>query len=210
MKMNPVLKKLHQDNREFVTSVEIKRYCARFKINYENTIRNLSSKGYLLRIFKGVFYIKSFDEVKLDKLKYSHLELVSNGMNLLDINEWYFCLFTALKLNNMTHEYFTIDHAASNVLFRGKPITIAGRKFKFYKLKPDLMTFGIKREGAIRYSDPEKTILDFTYIWRYNGLPKNKIQINLSEYIPHVSSDIIKKYFDYYPKSVRQTVESIL
>jgi len=73
---------LHLEGHEFVTSDEIKKFCTSYKLDYYNTIRYLTSKGYLLRIFKGIFYIKSFDEFKLGKIKYSHLELVSKGMEL--------------------------------------------------------------------------------------------------------------------------------
>lgn len=30
-------------------------------------------------------------------------------------------------------------------------------------------------ENGVRYSGPEKTILDFIYLWRYNGIPEKKI-----------------------------------
>ena len=143
MRMNPILKKLHLEEKEFVTSFEIRNYCDIFDYNYYNTIRNLTSRGYLLRIFKGVFYLKTFDEVKLGKMKYSHLDLVSKGLELKGVKNWYFGLQTALKLNNATHEHFTMDYVINDKLFRSKPITINGYRFKFVKLKKDLLGFGV-------------------------------------------------------------------
>lgn len=64
-------------------------------LNYKIAIRHLVSRGYLIRIFKGIFYIKYLDEVKLDKSKYSNLELVAKGLELKGVKKWYFGLYTA-------------------------------------------------------------------------------------------------------------------
>ena len=80
--MNLILKKIHLDKKEFVTADYIKKHCKRLEYNYDNTIRNLLAKGYLIRIFKGIFYVKTFDEVKMGNIKYSHHELVAKGLEL--------------------------------------------------------------------------------------------------------------------------------
>ena len=154
MTMNAVLKKLHLKNKEFVKADEIKRYCKDFRLDYFNTIRNLTAREYLLRIFKGIFYVKSFDEVKMGNMKYSHLELVSKGMELKGIVNWYFGLYTALKLNNITHEHFTVDYVVNDTIFRSKPINIVGYKFRIIKLKNSLFDFGINMNKH-RYSNLE-------------------------------------------------------
>ena len=207
--MNPILKKLHLEEKEFVTSVEIRKYCNIFDYDYYNTIRNLTSRGYLLRIFKGVFYLKTFDEMKLGKMKYSHLDLVSKGLELKGVKNWYFGLQTALKLNNATHEHFTMDYVVNDSLFRSKPITINGYRFKFVKLKKSLLGFGVNR-NKILYSNMDKTILDLIYIWRYNGKPKEKIIMDISEYSDHIVPERITRYSVQYPKSVRRTLERII
>lgn len=209
MTMNPVLKKIHLKNKEFVKSDEIKGYCKDFGLNYYNTIRNLTARGYLLRIFRGVFYVKSFDEMKLGSMKYSHLELVSKGMELKGILNWYFGLYTALKLNNITHEYFTVDYVVNDTLFRSKPINIAGYKFRFVKLKESLFSFGIK-EKKYRYSDLEKTILDLIYLWRYSSSPKEKIVMEIEEYMENISKKRIVKYSASYPNTVKAILEDLL
>ena len=151
MTMNPVLRKLHLENREFVKADEIKGYCRDFKLEYYNTIRNLTARNYLIRIFKGIFYVRSFEDVKMGGTRYSHLELVSKGMDLKGISNWYFGLNTALKLNNVTHEHFTVDYVVSDTLFRNKPINIAGYKFRFVKLKKSLF-FGRDPDIIKRYN----------------------------------------------------------
>ena len=203
IKSSLLLKKLAIDGKEFITSDELKRYCRNMGLRYEITIRHLVSRGYLIRIFKGVFYIKSPEEVTLNRSKYSHLELVAKGLELKGVENWYFGLYTALKLNNMTHESFAIDYVVNDKLLRTKPISIAGYKFRFVKLTPRLTRFGII-ENNLRYSDPEKTILDFIYIWRYNGVPTEKIALDVSEWAKGVSGEKTRKYSVNYPKTVQE------
>ena len=209
IKSNLLLKKLAIDRKEFITSDELKRYCKNMGLRYEITIRHLVSRGYLIRIFKGKFYIKSPEEVKLNKPKYSHLELVAKGLELKGVKSWYFGLFTALKFNNMTHESFAIDYVINDKLLRSKPISIAGYKFRFIKLNSRLFEFGVVGND-LKYSDPEKTILDFIYTWRYNGVPKEKIVLDVSEWAKGVSREKIKKYAVNYPKTVQEIADMVI
>jgi len=80
IKSSILLKKLRIDKKEFITSEELKRYCKTLTLNYEKTIKYYVSRGYLIRIFKGIFYVKSLDEVKLCRVKYNHLELAAKGL----------------------------------------------------------------------------------------------------------------------------------
>lgn len=203
-----LLKKLRLEEKEFVTSAELKGYCKSFKLDYSRVIKYLISRGYLTRIFRGIFYVKGLEELKLGRVKYSHLELVAMGMGLKGVKNWYFGLYTALKLNGMTHEHFAVEYAISDRIFRSKPIEIAGYKFRFVKLKPALVEFGIVKNG-LRYSDPEKTILDFIYLWRYSGVPEEKIKMDISEYAASLSRRKIKSYAKNYPKAVARIAERI-
>lgn len=208
-KTSLLLKKLRLDEKEFVTSDELKGYCKSMNLNYETSIKYFVYRGYLTRIFKGVFYVKPLDEVKLGKSRYSHLELVAKGLELKGVKNWYFGLYTALKLNNMTHEHFAVDYVVNDRLFRPKPMSIAGYKFRFIKLSPRLLKFGIV-EDSLRYSDPEKTILDFIYIWRYNGVPKEKIILDVSEWTKDLSGEKARKYALNYPKTVQEITETVM
>jgi predicted transcriptional regulator of viral defense system len=208
-KSNLLLKKLAIDKKEFATSEELKRYCKAMDLSYEITIRHLVSRGHLIRIFKGIFYIKTPEETKFNKSKYSHLELVAKGLELKGVKNWYFGLYTALKFNNLTHESFAIDYVVNDKLLRSKPINIAGYKFKFVKLTPKLTEFGIV-ENNLKYSDPEKTILDFIYTWRYNGVPKEKIVLDVSEWAKDISKEKTRKYAFNYPKTVQEIADMVI
>jgi len=209
MKTSLLLRKLRMEGKEFVTSEELRRYCESMELNYETVIRYFSSRGYLVRIFRGIFYVKSLEEEKLGKTKYNHLELVAKGLEMKNVKNWYFGLYTALKLNNMTHEHFAVDYVVNDKLFRAKPMSIAGYKFKFVKLASPLLEFGIAKDG-IRYSDAEKTILDFIYTWRYNGIPKNKIVLDVAEWVRSISKEKIREYAKRYPRTVEEIIEELV
>lgn len=74
---------------------------------------------------------------------------VKENIPQLGVKNWYFGLYTALKLNNMTHEHFAVDYVVNDRLFRPKPMTIAGYKFRFLKLAPRLLKFGITENDLI-------------------------------------------------------------
>lgn len=209
MKTSLLLKKLRIDQKDLVTSAELKQYCKQLKLNYESTIDHFVTRGHLVRIFRGIFYVKSLDEIKLGKTKYSHLELVAKGLELKGVENWYFGLYTALKLNNMTHEHFAIDYVVNDRILRAKPMKIAGYKFRFIKFKSSLFNFGIKK-NAITYSDTEKTISDFIYMWRYNGVPREKIVADVGEWAKGVSKPKIAKYAENYPKTIQEIVRQVV
>jgi hypothetical protein len=210
MTMSLLRRKLWMDKKEFVTAQELKIYCKSMELNYEMVVRYFGMRGYLVRIFRGIFYVKSFDELKLGRNKYTHLELVAKGLELKKVKNWYFGLHTALMLNNITHETFAVEDVVSGELFRANPFTIAGYKFKFSKLSPSLLGFGISKAGnGVRYSDPEKTILDFIYIWRYNGIPQEKITADVSGWAKGASKEKLRVYAKKYPKTVAWIAERL-
>ena len=211
MRMSILLEKLWMENKEFVTTKDLKEYCKALKLNYDSVIHYLSKRKNLVRIFRGIFYVKSLEEFKLGKSKYNHLELVAKGLELKEVKNWYFGLHTALKLNNMTHEHFTIDEVISDSLFRANPVSIAGYKFKFVKISPSLLGFGIKSDNKmLHYSDPEKTILDFIYLSAQGGTEAERIVMDVSEWSENISRNKIRKYSKNYPKTVAKIVDRLI
>lgn len=210
MKTSLLLKKLRLEKKEIVTSEELKVYCKQLKLDYDSAIDHFVTRGHLIRIFRGIFYVKSLDELKLGKTKYNHLELVTKGLETKGVNNWYFGLYTALKLNNMTQEYFSIDYVVNDKILRVNPMKISGHRFRFIKLKPLLFRFGVSSKESIRYSDPEKTILDFIYMWRYNGVPKDRIIADVSEWSTNLSIGKFIQYAENYPKTVQAIAKEIV
>ncbi len=191
------------DRKEFVTAEELKAYSKSMKMDYATVVSYFVKRKYFVRVLRGIFYVKSLEEAKLGRSRYNHLELVAKGLELKKVSNWYFGLHTALKLNNMTHETFAVEDVVNDKLFRANPIAIAGYKFKFSRLSPALVGFGIKKaENGVRYSDSEKTILDFIYIWRYNGIPGEKIAADVSGWAKKVARKKLMAYAKKYPNTV--------
>jgi len=211
MAMSALLRKMQLDGREFVTAEEVKRYCKAMRLNYGVVVRYFGMRGYMVRIFRGIFYVKSPDELELGRSKYTHLELVAKGLEVKKVSNWYFGLHTALKLNNMTHETFAVEDVISGELFRANPFTIAGYKFKFSRLSPSLLGFGMRKaENGVRYSDAEKTLLDFIYIWRYNGIPDEKIAADVAGWAKGASKEKLRAYARKYPKTVAEIAARVI
>ena len=212
MRMSILVEKLWMENKEFVTVKELKEYCKVLKLKQESVIRYLLKRKHMVRLFKGIYYIKSLEEFKLGKSKYNHLELVAKGLELKGVKNCYFGLHTALKYNNMTHEYFTIDEVISDSVFRANPVTIVGYKFKFVKISPSLLNFGIKesKNTMLRYSDPEKTILDFIYLATQDGMQASRVVMDVSDWCERISKEKIKKYSKNYPKTVAVIAEEVI
>jgi len=210
MSRNLLLRKLRIAHVDFIDSRGLGSHCRAMGLDYDASVRYLLARKYMIRIFRGVFYLRSVEERDSGATRYNHLELVARGLELKGVRSWYFGLHTALKINNVTHESFGIDDVMSTSVFRARPMTIAGHSFKFYKVSGRLMGFGIVEKGGIRYSDLEKTILDFAYLWRYGGLPDAKIAADLSEWSAGASRKKIRGYLGNYPKALRETVEKLM
>ena len=178
------------ENKKFMTSKEIKDYCKELGLTYEITIRYLTHYNYLNRIFKGIFYVRSVEERKFNKTNLNYLEIISEALKIKGVKKWYFGLETALKFNNVTHEYFTIIYILNDKLFRAKEINILGHKVKFFKIAPKLFSFGIiKKETP--FSDLEKTILDLIYLKKVNLL-------EIKELLKKANKKKISKYSKNY------------
>jgi predicted transcriptional regulator of viral defense system len=164
------------------------------------------SYGYLLRILRGLYYVKTLEEFKLKKSANIY-EILSLGMEKLRI-DWYFGLYTSLRLNGLTHEYYDTIFILNNQIFRAKVIKVGGEGVKFIKLKSKLFGFGIKKKNLIKFSDVEKTLLDFIYVLRYRSVPEERIISMIEEYGDKAKAKKIKAYLKFYPKVVEMVVKN--
>lgn len=185
---------------------EIKEACRKFKANAEKTTNFMISYGYLVRILRGLYYVKTIEEFKLNKCL-NTLKLISLGMEKLKI-KWYFGLHTALRLNGVTHEYSSVIYVISNKIYRPKAININGEVIRFIKLTEKLFGFGIIEKNGIKFSDLEKTLLDIIYISRYRSLPEERILSMIEEYRKKIREKKIAEYLKFYPKSVAEVIEN--
>ncbi|PIW35121.1 MAG: hypothetical protein COW26_05245, partial [Nitrosopumilales archaeon CG15_BIG_FIL_POST_REV_8_21_14_020_33_23] len=62
----------------------------------------------------------------------------------------------------------------------------------------------------LRYSDPEKTILDFIYLTTQNGMQASRVVMDVSDWCERISKEKIKKYSKNYPKTVAVIAEEVI
>ena len=163
-KIDIVLREL---KNKIITRKNLDTLADKYKFNGLALRKLLLNKGYLITIFRGIYYLKSYEEKKFNKIKYTPYELLSSGLELKKI-KWYFGLNSALKFLNLTHEVSPVNYIINNKFNRKSPMKIAGTSFFFIKIKPSLF-FGIKKlktsnNFTLHYSDLEKTLSDFIYL----------------------------------------------
>ena len=193
-----------------ITSEEIKKICKEKTINlkYNAAISYLLSNNYLVRILRGIFYIKTIGEKKKGIVKINFIEGITKALKIRGVKKWYFGLETALKLNNLTHETFFVDTILNNKIKNNRPVNILGHKTKITKIKGIDFSFGIKkaltrdRKEYYYYSDPERTILDIVYISKYNKKTNREIKNKISGY--KYNKEKLSKYLKHYPKTIRE------
>lgn len=208
--MNRVLDKIRQDNKEIITLEELKNYCKELYFNYKIISNYLISRKFLIKILDDIYYVKTPDEIKQNKLKNPVSELLGKALELMNIDKWYFGLYTALKLNGI--EFAHQDkycYVINNRILINKPIKISGKKYRFLKFQDRLFNFGIIN-GKIKYSDPEKTILDLLYLWEYGQKTENRIIIEFSKLIDGNSKEKLIEYSVFYPKSTANILKKAL
>ncbi|ASJ07389.1 type IV toxin-antitoxin system AbiEi family antitoxin domain-containing protein [Thermococcus pacificus] len=189
-----------------ITRDELEEICRRFGESLEYIVNYYISRGYLIRILRGVYYVKTLEEYKFGKTP-DPLTLISKAMNKLTL-KWYFGLYTALKLNGATYEYYSRIFLITPVITRPKPVTILGERVQFVKLKGSLLGFGVVKRREIQYSDLEKTLLDFIYLKRYNK--RLNADAVVREYFAKARKEKLIEYSKAYPKSVQREVEAIV
>ena len=174
--MNKIDIILREAMGKVITKSDLDSLGNKYKLNNFKLRKLLLNGKYLVTIFRGIYYLKSYEEKKFNSLKYSPYELLSLGLEKKGI-KWYFGLNTALKFLNLTHEVFPVNIVINDKFNRTKPMKIADSTFFFIKLKPSLF-FDMKKTKTenkitLYYSGLEKTLLDMIYL---------KKNVDLTEY----------------------------
>jgi len=202
MSMNRIIEQMRVEGKKFVTSQELSEYSNNLHYDYENVKRYLISQGDFVKIFKDIFYIKSTAEKKLKKLDWSLLEIVGKALDVKKINNWYFGFYTALTFNEIPHKDQEEIYLINDSLSKNNPVKIGGHLFRIIRLESNLFKFGTIN-NKVKYSDPEKTVLDLIYLWKYSGLIEMKILKQISSYMGYLSKSKIMSYAKHYPESNR-------
>ncbi len=201
-----LVRKLEIGEKRFITREDLKSYAKALGMNYNSIISYLLSNKHILRILRGIFYIPTIEEKKLNKINIHHLDAIKAALRIKKVEKWYFGLETALTLNKMAHEYFTTEFVISNKIYRAKPFFVLGHKVRFIKTKEKMFSFGIINNC----SDHEKTVLDIIYFSKYNNLSDSEIKNKIIEFTSYCSRKKLLEYSLYYPNSVKKIVKALI
>lgn len=199
-----------REGREVLTSREVADMAARVGIRPENALRHLRREGYLLPLFRGYYYVRSPEEIRLGRKRLGSLELFSLAARKKGIGPWYFGLETALRLNGLTHEDRREETVVSANLYRIGGVPIGGTRFVIHKWGPELFGFGIVRHGSYRFSDREKTVLDLAYLDFWRSRRTRARSWSWVEYLSSVDVGRLRRYLRHYPTEVRKVVRERL
>jgi predicted transcriptional regulator of viral defense system len=184
----------------------IEEACRKFDAVTVNTVNYMISYGYLVRILRGLYYVKTLEEFSNEKAIDAH-RVISLGLEELGVN-WYFGLNTALRMNGATHEHSDTVFVVNDEIYRNKEIRIAKSRVKFIKIAPRLTVFGTVDEDGVRYSDLEKTLLDMIYLSKYRSVPDGRIALSVEEYTRYADNEKVGEYLKAYPVSVGRVAKN--
>jgi len=170
-------------------------------INPKNTLalfRNLYESKKMIYVWKQYYYIRDAEEVEKNFNKMPPSEMIYLILNKLNI-DWYLGLESALEQNKIVWQAIN-RNIIINSKFSGT-FVILKHTFEFKKMRKDLL-FGVHelknpQSTTVKYSDVEKTLIDFVYY-------KKKVPLDLSN---KKDKTKLKKYLLKVPKILRQKVE---
>jgi hypothetical protein len=96
-----------------------------------------------------LYYVKSLEEFKLKKAIDTY-KVISLGMDKLRLN-WYFGLYTSLRLNGLTHEFFDVIFVLNDEIFRPREIRIAGRRLSSSSLRANFLVSELSIEMGLNF-----------------------------------------------------------
>jgi hypothetical protein len=200
--MNKIDTILREAKGKILTRKDFDSLATKYKFDKDTLRKVMLNKGYLITIFRGVYYLKDYEEKKLNSLKYSPYELLALGLEKKNV-KWYFGLNTSLKFLGLTHEVFPVNIVINDKFNRTKPMKIAGSSFFFVKLKPSLF-FDMKKEStgnniSLYYSNIEKTLLDMIYL---------KKEVDLKEY--KFNKSLFFRESNKYNRIVKKKIKEML
>lgn len=206
-----IIRSLLNEGKKFASTEDIRKMCEKYELDYPMVRRLLLNGGSIITIFRGIFYVKDYNEKKTGVLKYTPDELVAKGLEMKGIKNWYFGLRSGLKFLNVTHEYFTRTWVLNDTMKRA-PRGLAGVTYEFVKIKPSLFEFGVKTEKtkngiSIKYSDLEKTLLDIAYLNKKNGKSDYSAKQIFVEYEDIYNKERLLEYSKKYPGTIQKLIE---
>lgn len=205
-----IWRRLLAEGDKIVTSDKVLDASRNIGKDYIRSLRYLQEHGYLTRVFRGVFYVNSPRERETGALDSPVLKIVAESLALKSVSHWYFGLETALRINGMTHEYFTVNCVITDSYRTTKVIGIAGTRFRFLKWSRGHFDQGVRREFELKFSDKEKTVLDMVYKRYLDRRDEDEAVSPYVEYERMLDKRVVRAYLRDYPRKVQGIVQEML
>ncbi len=199
-----------REGREVLTSEALSTMARRIGAKPEHALRHLRREGYLLPLFRGYYYVRTPEELRLHIERHDPLELFALAARAKGIGAWYYGLHTALRLNGLTHEDRREEAVVSRSIYRIHGVPIGGHRFVIHRWGAKLFGFGLERRATYRVSDPEKTVLDLAYLDHWTANKGHPVARTWVEHLGSIDARKVRRYLSHYPEEVRRTVEGRL
>ena len=210
MNASLIWEKLLVDGKKIASTGEISAIAREIKKDEKRSLYYLQEEGYIVRVLRGIFYVRSLAERAHRGQDRSIYEMVAMALKEKGVKNWYFALETALKMNLMTHEYFFIDYVITDSYRTTKVISIAGYNFRFIRRGSRFFENGMVRNKMIRYSDKERTVLDIAYRDYLKSHKPDYYLGVLREYREIIALDKLRKHLSPFPRRFTEEVEMLL
>ena len=204
-----IWKRMLLDGKRMVTSCEVRALARELGKHERRSLTYLQEEGYVCRILRGIFYVKTPNERERGALSPSIHELVARALAVKGVKRWYIGLESALKLNGMTHEFFNVEYVLTDSFRTTKVIKILEVNYQFLRRGRDHFDLGMTRKGGLAFSDPEKTVLDLAYREYLAGKDTARVRAPLEEYGNQLDAMTLGKYLARYPPAFRSCVGAI-
>src|SRR3989344_4218501 len=165
--MNKIDTILREAKGKILTRKDFDGLANKYDFDKDTLRKVMLNKGYLVTIFRGVYYLKSHEEKKFNSLKYSPYELLAIGLEKKQI-KWYFGLNTALKFLNLTHEVFPVNIVINDKLKRNIDLT----EYKFNKFSLIKESNKYRKNLTVGFLDARSG----SQTLRHNRIVKNKLK----------------------------------
>lgn len=194
------------DGLEVARTTDVAALARRIRKDPADVATALVRSRRLIPLFKGYYYVRRPEDMGLLPPRHNALELFALGARAKGIGPWYFGLETALRLNGMTHEDGGVDFVVNARLFRPSAVKVGLRRFVILRWKPEMLAFGGLRDGLLRWSNPEKTLLDLAF-HETNRAARGAPRAGLwTEYVGSVDTRKARAYLRHYPPRVAEAV----
>lgn len=188
-----------------ITREELEKLATYFSEDVDYLVNYLIQYGYIIRILRGLYYVKTPIEFSSGGSPPIY-KLLSLGMSRITEN-WYFGLFTALILNGLTHETYAAVFVINDRIARPKAINVNGTPVRIIRSRRNIFEFGIIARDSLKLSNIEKTLLDFLYFSSYGTVSRELALRIWREYSEHADREKLERYLERYPISVRKVIQ---